>query len=77
MRLPHQLALALAHLAERAYWLRPPRLDPILTVDSVRMSKHPMFFSSAKARNALGYESRPASEAIIDAVDWFRDNRYC
>ena len=77
LRLPHQLALALAHLAERAYWLRPPRLDPILTVDSVRMSKHPMFFSSAKARNALGYESRPASEAIIDAVDWFRDNRYC
>lgn len=45
---------------------------PFLTLDSLRMAKHRMFFSSAKARAELGYRSRPYREALIDAIGWFR-----
>ena len=76
LRLPHRVVLPMAYLAELGYRLRRPATAPMLTVDSVRMLKKHMFFSSAKARAGLGYAPRPSSEAIIDAIDWFRDNRY-
>jgi len=50
--------------------------DPMVTVDSLRMSKKRMFFSSEKARSRLGYQPRPAAEALKDAVAWFRANGY-
>lgn len=76
IRLPHAVVLPIAHVAE--WWFRafPPRADPLLTVDSVRMSKKRMYFSSAKARTELGYDPRPAEDALTDAVEWFRDNHY-
>lgn len=46
--------------------------EPFLTLDSLRMSRHRMFFSSAKARRELGYTARPHNEALADAVAWFR-----
>lgn len=46
--------------------------DPFLTLDSLRMARHRMFFSSAKAERELGYAARPWQHAIGDAVDWFR-----
>ncbi|MEP7006368.1 MAG: hopanoid-associated sugar epimerase [Sphingomonas bacterium] len=46
--------------------------DPFLTVDSLKMAKHKMFFSSARAEAELGYTSRPWEEAVADAVVWFR-----
>jgi dihydroflavonol-4-reductase len=45
---------------------------PFLTLDSLRMAKHRMFFSSAKAHSELGYRARPYREALADAIDWFR-----
>jgi len=36
-----------------------------------------MYFSSDKAIKELGYEIRPAKEAIKDAIDWFIKNGYC
>jgi dihydroflavonol-4-reductase len=50
--------------------------EPPVTLDGLRMSRKHMYFSSAKARAALGYEWRPPVEAIRDAIDWFRDNGY-
>jgi len=47
--------------------------DPFLTVDSLKMAKHRMFFSSAKAEAELGYRARPHHEALVDAIAWFRD----
>ena len=38
-------------------------------------SKH-MFFSDAKARQELGYVSRPHSHALVDAIAWFRAAGY-
>jgi dihydroflavonol-4-reductase len=50
--------------------------EPFTTLDGVRMSRKKMYFSSAKARDALGYAPRPAREAIADAVKWFEANGY-
>jgi dihydroflavonol-4-reductase len=46
-------------------------------VDGVRMAKKKMFFSSAKAILTLGYQPRPANQALADAVAWFRERGYC
>ena len=46
--------------------------EPFLTLDSLRMAKHRMFYSSAKARAELGYVARPWQVAVADAVGWFR-----
>ena len=45
--------------------------EPFLTVDSLRMAAHHMFYSSAKAEAELGYRARPWPEAIADALAWF------
>jgi dihydroflavonol-4-reductase len=58
-------AETMAHVTQR---------EPFLTLDGLRMSKHRMFFSSAKAERDLGYKARPYPEAIEDALAWFRDN---
>jgi dihydroflavonol-4-reductase len=47
--------------------------EPFLTLDSLRMSRHRMFYTSAKAERELGYTARPYREALRDAVAWFRD----
>jgi dihydroflavonol-4-reductase len=41
------------------------------------MAEKKMFFSSEKAIRDLGYQYRPSSEAIQDAVTWFQNNGYC
>ncbi len=62
----YPLALASEGLA------RTVGIEPIVTRDILAMAKKKMFFSSAKARAELGYTSRPAREAVADAVAWFR-----
>ena len=47
--------------------------DPFLNLDSLRMAKYRMFFTSAKAEAELGYRARPHREALTDAIAWFRD----
>jgi len=75
VRIPHDLIMPIAHVAE--LWTRlTGGSEPFVTVDGVRMAKKKMFFSSAKAENELGYAARPAGEALRDAVDWFRANGY-
>ena len=50
--------------------------EPLLTLDGLRMSKHRMFFTSAKARRELGFTARPYREGLKDAIDWFRAAGY-
>ncbi|MEI9886975.1 MAG: hopanoid-associated sugar epimerase [Rhizomicrobium sp.] len=50
--------------------------EPMLTVDALNMSRYHMFFSSKKARDELGFTARPYSDAILDAVNWFRAAGY-
>ena len=75
IKLPHNLVLPIAWCMER--WAEISKKEPRATVDEVRMSKKLMYFSSDKAIKELGYEIRPAKEAIKDAIDWFIKNGYC
>jgi dihydroflavonol-4-reductase len=73
--LPRGPLFPLAYLSEFIARLRGGT-EPMLTVDGLRMSKKRMYFSSAKAKEMLGYVTRPPAEALRDAVDWFRTNGY-
>lgn len=75
IKLPHNLILPIAWCMER--WAEISNNQPRATVDEIRMSKKIMYFSSDKAINELGYEFRPAKEAIRDAIEWFVANGYC
>lgn len=75
IRIPHNMVLPVAWLAER--WSRVSGREPLATVDGVRMAKKKMYFSSEKARRELGYNARPARDGLADAVRWFRENGYC
>jgi dihydroflavonol-4-reductase len=74
IRLPHAVVMPIAYLADGYSRItgRPTRV----TLESVRMARKRMFFSSAKAQRELGYTSRPAREALADAVRWFAANGY-
>jgi dihydroflavonol-4-reductase len=75
LRLSTGLVLPIAYLSEIAARLRRSG-EPLLTVDGVRMARKRMHYSSAKATRELGYRSRPAEDAVRDALDWFRRNGY-
>jgi dihydroflavonol-4-reductase len=69
LRLPLNLLLPVAYAAEALARLRGR--ETRITVDGIRMARHRMYFSSAKAVRELGYRWRPAQQAIEDAVRWF------
>jgi dihydroflavonol-4-reductase len=50
--------------------------EPFLTADALKMSKHHMYFSSAKAKRELGFVARPFVRGIEDALAWFRQAGY-
>ncbi len=47
-------------------------IPPLVTREHLRMARTPMYFSSAKAIEGLGYRPRPAEAALADAIAWFR-----
>ncbi|MGD2069547.1 MAG: NAD-dependent epimerase/dehydratase family protein [Gemmatimonadota bacterium] len=51
-------------------------VEPDLNSASARAASMPHHFSSARARDELGYESRPAETAARDAWRWFRARGY-
>jgi dihydroflavonol-4-reductase len=75
IRLSTRLVLPLAYLSEMAARVGRGG-EPLLTVDGLRMARKRMHFSSAKAERELGYRSRPAVDALRDALDWYRSNGY-
>jgi hypothetical protein len=40
------------------------------------MSLEHMIFDDSRARDELGYSSRPPADAITDSARWFVDNGY-
>jgi dihydroflavonol-4-reductase len=69
-RVPRTLLYPVALIAEA--WGRATGREPMTTLDGLKMAKKRMFFSSAKAKAALGYQPRPAVEGLADAIAWFR-----
>ncbi len=74
LRLPNRLLMPLAYVAEG--WNRLISSETRLTVDSVKMARKRMFFSSEKAFRELGFVSRSAEQALTEAVRWFGENGY-
>jgi dihydroflavonol-4-reductase len=70
IRLPRMPLYPLAYAAQAMAHFTTK--EPFLTVDALNMSKHHMFFSSAKAERELGFRARPYREALADALEWFR-----
>jgi dihydroflavonol-4-reductase len=70
LRLPIATVYPIACIAE--LWAHLSGREPFATRDGLRMARYHMFFSDAKARQELGYVSRPYREAISDAIAWFR-----
>jgi dihydroflavonol-4-reductase len=69
IRIPLPLAMVAAVVDETM--ARISGGTPQVTRDGVRMARKKMYFSSARARRELGYTTRPAAEALADAVAWF------
>lgn len=79
-RIPYSLAFALGQIDEiRCRLLRhgPGGMAaPLIPLEGVRMARHDMYASSAKAQAELGYEPTPVVAALERAVRWYRDNGY-
>lgn len=71
IKLPHGAILPLAYAAEFSAKLFRTG-EPFVTVDGIKLAKKRMFFTHAKAARDLGYSARPADEALLDAIAWFR-----
>lgn len=80
VRLPFSLALALGYMDEaRCRLLRSGTggpAAPLIPLEGVRMARHQMYASSAKAQTELGYQATSVTAALERAVRWYRDNGY-
>jgi dihydroflavonol-4-reductase len=75
INMPLKLMLPIAWIMERVSMIT--NTEPRATVDSIHMASKLMFFSSEKAELELGYQHRPATEALKDAAIWFQENGFC
>ena len=73
-QVPYAVALYAAHFDE--FFSRFTGKAPKAPLAGVRMAKYKMFFSPAKAIRELGLPQTPPRQALADAVEWFRTNRY-
>jgi dihydroflavonol-4-reductase len=73
-RVPYSLALAAAYAYETLSLLT--RKPPKAPLAGVRMARHKMYFSPAKAIRELGLPQTPPKQALADAAEWFRQNGY-
>ena len=74
LRLPRRLIFPIAYAAEALAYFTDR--EPFVTTTGLRLAKDRMFFTSAKAERELSYHARPYSEAIADAIAWFRQHGY-
>lgn len=73
--LPHWIPVAVGYVDE-LFISRLLGKKPTVEVDSAKMARHPMYYSSEKAVRELGMPQTPIEQALKDAVDWFNRNGY-
>jgi dihydroflavonol-4-reductase len=73
-RIPYWVALGAGYANEAlsSFTGRAPRVP----LAGVRMAKHKMYFSAAKAIRELRLPQTPPRQALAEAVEWFRRNGY-
>ncbi|HEX32217.1 MAG TPA: NAD-dependent epimerase/dehydratase family protein [Candidatus Acetothermia bacterium] len=69
VRLPYAPLLALSYV--NATWCRMTKSTPRMTPDTIRMSRHYMYYDPSKAIDELGMPQTPPEVALKKAVDWF------
>ena len=74
MRLPYRALLALSY--PNAAWCKMTRTTPRMTPDTIRMSRHYMYYNPAKAIDELGLPQTKPEVALAKAVDWYVENGY-
>ena len=74
LKLPHALPLAVA--AVDTFVAPLFGREPRVSLESVRMSTHRMYFDAAKAVRELGLPQSPVEDALDRAARWFRENGY-
>ncbi len=74
LRLPHAVPLAAAVVDTFLSGLlgKAPRIS----VESVRMSMHRMYFDASKAVRELGLPQSPVEDALARAAAWFQEHGY-
>jgi dihydroflavonol-4-reductase len=75
LRVPRALSLAVAWCSETVEG-RLLRHPPAVPLEAARMSTTRMAFDDTRARQELGYSSRPAVEAIEASARWFLERGY-
>jgi dihydroflavonol-4-reductase len=74
IRLPYAAVFALAGVNE--VLSRATGKEPRLTRETMRMSRHAMYYSPGKAVRELGLPQTPIRVALRDATLWFSANGY-
>lgn len=75
LRVPRSLVLAAARVSQVVEG-RLLRRQPTVPLEGVRMATTRMEFNDARARDELGYRSRPAAQALERSARWYADNGY-
>jgi len=75
LRIPRAVAVGAGMASE---WVegRLLRREPSVPLEAARMSSTHMIFDDQRARQELGYTSRPPIAAIGDSARWFLDHGY-
>jgi len=73
-RVPHAVALGAAYWGEAL--ARLTKHPPKAPLAGVRMAAYKMWFNPAKAVQELGLPQTPPRQALMDAVEWFREQGY-
>lgn len=75
IRIPHGLALGLAH-ANEIISKYITNKQPLIPLSAVRHAAHYMFYRSDKAIQELGFRQTPIQTALCDATRWFDEKGY-
>ena len=74
VKLPYLPILGLSYL--NAAFCRLTRATPRMTPETIRMSRHYMYYDPTKAIRELGLPQTQPKAALEKAVNWFQDNGY-
>jgi dihydroflavonol-4-reductase len=75
IRVPHWVAETYARI-ENFWSISLARREPDVPLESVKMSRHKMWFDASKAVQELGLRQSPIESALERAVNWFREHGY-
>jgi len=74
-KVPHWVAETYAAF-ENLWSIRIARREPEVPLESVKLSRHKMWFDPSKAVRELGLPQNPIEAALERAVKWFQTNGY-